>query len=597
MTRRIPRPAFFSFCGRAVSAGLLAFCLAALPWVGGCGTGDSGKPEAEFVFANRGEVTQLDPNKMSWAQDIRIGQALYEGVYTLDPETLDPILGTGQDVQHSDDYKTWTIRLRPDAKWSNGDDVTADDFVFAWRRNMREPGDYSYLVTEYVRGADDYAKAYQKDPKSADFSAVGIEKVDDHTLKVELANPVPYFPDLLAFVSYWPLNEKSMEPFKETGKDGGELYDEAFTQAGKLVTNGAYKLTRWDLKQGQTLEMNEFYWDKNHVKSRTVRSLDLPDANLAFQRYERGMIDWITDIPGQQAYDMRQAGRKDLHVFPAYGTYFWTLNTADKLKDGSANPLSDVRVRQALVGAIDKQQIVDTIAKMDQMVTDVYVPKNADYFPGYKHPTGIAYDVDASKKLLAEAGYPGGRGFPRLKLLFNTGTGDHEAIAQNLARQWKEKLGVEFDLDPVEMAQFKDRYSPKLVKSADGAAHLEAGDFALARGSWYGDYMDVTTYTDKYLPLALNNDAVWDSPRYAALCQQAKTEADPQKRLDLLAQAEQILVTACPILPLYHYTNTFIEKPGVSGIPENPRNMVAMKNVETPRSTGPGAAPKVAAAK
>ena len=570
-----------------------------LPVAGGVLGCDGAKPEAEFVFANRGEVTQLDPNQMSWMQDIRIGQALFEGVYTLDPATLDPILGTGEKVTHSDDYKTWTIALRPDARWTNGDPVTSDDFIFAWTRNMREPGDYSYLVTEYVRGGDAYAKAYQKDPKAADATelpGVGIERVDNRTIKVELANPVPYFPDLLAFVSYWPLNAKSMEPFKETADNGAVRYTAKWTQAGNLVSNGAYRLARWDLKQGQTLEMNEHYWDAKNVACRTVRSLDLPDANLAYQRYEKGLIDWVTDLPGQQAYDLKQQGRSDLHVFPAYGTYFWSFNTGDKLADGSANPLSDLRVRQALVGAVDKPEIVNTIAKMDQMPTDVYVPKNATYFDGYQHPTGIAYDVEASRKLLAEAGYPGGKGFPRLKLLFNTGTGDHEAIAQNLARQWKEKLGVEFDLDPVEMAQFKDRYSPTLEKGPDGIPHLKAGDFALARGSWYGDYMDVTTFTDKYLPLSLNNDAVWDSPEYAQLCQQAKTETDPQKRLDLLARAEQILVTACPILPIYHYTGTFLLKDDVRGITDNPRSMIAMKNLATPRSTGPGAGQKVAKA-
>ena len=591
---------------RFLTAGLLAVGLLAVPFLTGCGDNEVSRDgadgsasradpdaEAEFVFANRGEVTQLDPNQMSWMQDIRVGQALFEGVYTLDPETLDPILGAGESVEHNDDYTRWTITIKDDAAWSNGDDLTSDDFLFAWRRNMREPGDYSYLVNEYISGAEAYADAYSKGPRRADgdlWSDVGIEKVDDKTLRVTLNNPVPYFPDLLAFVTYWPLNEAAMEPFKETADDGRVTYDPQFTQPGNLVSNGAYVLDRWDLKQGQTLVMNEHYWDADNVRSRTIRSLDLPNHELAFQRYEKGSIDWITDVPGQFASDMRQAGREDLHVFPAYGTYFWTFNCSDTRPDGSANPLADVRVRQALTAAIDKREIVDTITKMDQMPTDVYVPKNEEYFEGYKHPTtGIAFDVDEAKRLLADAGYPGGEGLPRLKLLFNTDTGNHKDIAQNLARQWREKLGVEFDLDPVEMAQFKDRYSPSLQTRDDGTQYLKPGDFDLARGSWYGDYMDVTTFTDKYLPLALNNDAVWVNDEYKRLTERAKTEGDAQKRLDLLAEAEAILVREVPILPLFHYTNTFIKAPYVSGIPENPRMMVMMKNVETPRSTGPGA--------
>ena len=567
----------------------LALNLGCEPGGGGGGAAGSsyGQAEAEFVFSNRGEVTVLDPNKMSWMQDIRVGQGLYEGIYTLDPETLDPILGAASEVTHSDDYKTWDITIRDDAKWSNGDDLTADDFVFAWRRNLREYGDYSSLVSEYVAGADDYKKAYQEDPRAADFSQVGIVKTGEKSLRVELAFPVPYFPDLLAFVSYWPVHEGSMAEFKQTADDGREFYDLGFTNPGKLVTNGPYKLDEWQRKQGLTLAMNEHYWDKDSVKSRTIRCLDLKDHNLAYQRYEDGQIDWLTDIPGEFANSMREAGRTDLRVFPAYGTYFWTFNTHPTLPDGSDNPLAETRVRQALAAAIDKVDIVETIKKMGEMPTDVYVPKNAEYFDGYRHPEGIATDVERANALLDEAGFEDRSAFPKLKMLYNTDTGDHAAVAENLARQWREKLGLEFDLDPVESAQFKQRYSPKLVGKGD-EARLEPGDFAIARGSWYGDYMDVSTFTDKYRATGGNNDAVWVNERYNELLDEAKLEADPQRRLDLLAEAEGILVTEVPILPLYHYVNTYILDEDVTGIPENPRMMISMKNVATPRSTGPG---------
>ncbi|MEM8873707.1 MAG: peptide ABC transporter substrate-binding protein [Planctomycetota bacterium] len=594
------RPTFVS-CRRLVTSSFLS--VAALVAVVGCddsaefaGPEINPDAEAEFVFANRGEVTQLDPNQMSWMQDIRIAQGMWEGIYRLDAATLEPVLGVGESVEHSEDFKTWTITLKDNAKWNNGDPVVAGDFIFAWKRHLHEAGYYSYLVEKYIVGAKEYSETYREGgPDMADESMLGMRAIDDRTLEVNLTRPVAFFPDLLTFTVYWPMHEASMEPFKEVDDKGRVTYADNWWQptADGPVTNGAYKLDRNDQKQGQTLVMNEHYWDAENVKSRTVRSISPIEHNLAFQRYENGLIDWLTDIPGQFAYDMRQSGRDDLLVGPAFGTYFWSFNTDPQLADGTDNPISDVLVRKALSAAVDKQEIVDTIVRMDQMVATTFIPQNANYFDGYNHPTGIDYDVEQAKKWLAEAGYPNGEGFPRLKLFYNTGTGDHEQIAQNLARQWREKLGIEFDLDPVEMAQFKVRYKPEYAETDEMRAiagdGLRAGEFAISRGSWYGDYMDVTTFTDMFMPDSLNNTPGWVSEEYARLCNEAAQTIDPQARLDLYAQAEQLLIDEAVIMPIYHYVNTFIKNPAVDGIPMNPRNMVMLKAVETPRSTGPGA--------
>ncbi len=556
----------------------------------GVKTSDNPRAEAEFVFANRGKVNTLDPGQMSWMQDIRVAQALFEGVYALDPVTLDPVLGAAEEVTHNDDYTEYTIRLKAEARWSNGDPLKADDFIFAWRRMMRQPGYYSYLVNDYIRGASEYAEAYRTDARSADFGSVGIEKIDDRTFRVELAHPTAFFPDLLAFPAYYPLHAPSMEAHKRVDEETGrERYESSFAAAGRLVSNGAYRLTRWDQNTGQTLEMNEHYWDRENVRSRTVRALDSDDFNLAFERYREGLIDWITEVPGLNAYEMRQAGRDDIHVFPAYGTYFWTFNTSARLPDGRENPLSDVRVRRALSAAIDKQEIVNTITRNDEMPTDVFVPKNGEYFEGYPHPTGVQYDVAAAKRLLAEAGYPDGKNFPRLTMLYDTDNPVHGSVGQNLARQWREKLGVELDLNGMEHLQFRDKYKPTMEELSDGTRRLKAGDFAISRGSWYGDYLDVTTFTDMFMPLSLNNTAVWDNKEYERLCNLARDTADPQERLKIMAQAEQLFLNEAPILPLFHYTNRFAHRPDIQGISRSPRNMVIIKNVQTPRSTGPGA--------
>lgn len=523
-------------------------------------------PKADFVFVNRGDIGTLDPNRMSWMQDIRIGYALFEGLYALDPDTLDPVPGAAQSIDVSTDKRIYTFHMRDNGRWSNGDPVTSNDFIFAWRRMLEEPGDYTYLFF-YITGARQYSDAFAKDPRSADWNNVGIKAPDAKTLVVTLTNPTPFFPDIVAFAPMFPLNPKSMEKFRQVDSASGRTsYDAAFTQPPNLITNGPYMLTRWQLKVGQTLTKNPHYWDAANVISNTIESQNYDDPLLAFQKYDQGEVDWLADTTGDIAAQLRDAGRKDVKIFPSFGTYFYSFNCKPLLPGNRKNPFADVRVRQALTMAIDKNPVVQNVTKLGEPITSVYVPPT---FPTYKHPTGLPYDVEKAKSLLAEAGYPGGKGFPPVKLTFNTEFNDHKLIAEIISRQWNEKLGINIELDGVEIKQFQARLHDK--------------DYDVARASWYGDYNDVSTFTDKYLSDSLNNDSAWVNPEYDRLLHAAEKEIDPQKRLDLLSQAEQILVTEVPIIPLYHYVNKYVMRDNVKGVPLNPRNMVIFKKVTAGR--------------
>jgi oligopeptide transport system substrate-binding protein len=521
--------------------------------------------KADFIFVNRGEVSTLDPNRMSWMQDIRIGQAIYEGLHTLDPATIKPVLGAAEKMDLSDDGLVYTFTIRANAKWSNGDPVTAKDFAFAWRRMLETPGDYSYLFY-YIKGAEDFEKAFAQDPKSADYSTVGIEVVSDKVLKVTLRNPTPFFPDLTAFAPYWPMNERAMTPYRRVDARGVVTYDATFMRPPNLVSNGPFKVTSWEPKVGQMLVQNEHYWDRANVRSRTIQSLTIEDELLAFEKYDRGEIDWLADMTGNIASKMRDAGRKDVKIFPSFGTYFYTFNCSDVLPGNRRNPFRDMRVRQAFTMAIDKQPIVDNITKLDEQICSVYVPPT---FEGYNHPEGLPFDPERARQLLADAGYPGGRSFPSVKLLFNPEFNQHKLIAEYIRREWQEKLGVTVELESVEIVQFRERLNKK--------------DYDVARASWYGDYMDISTFTDKYRSTSLNNDSNWRNAEYDELLNKAEAEVDPQKRADLLAQAENILVTEVPILPLYHYVNTWAYRDHVTGIIENPKMMVMLKHVSAGR--------------
>jgi oligopeptide transport system substrate-binding protein len=533
---------------------LLLLLAGAMAW-----SGTAAEPPADFRFINRGEIKTLDPNRMSWMQDIRIGLALWEGLYQLDPTTMSPSLGSAGRVDVSDDKLVYTFHIRPEARWSNGDPLAAKDFVFAWRRMLEEPGDYTSLLY-YVRGAQAYSEAFAAKGQP-DFATVGVEAVDAKTLRVSLVNPVPFFPDLCAFPSFFPLHEPSMRPFAEVDPDTKRTtYRKDFTKPPHLVTNGPYRMHAWAYKRRLRLVASDHYWDKGNVRSRVIDQVSADDPFAAFQIYNSGGVDWLAEVHPEIGKALRRQGRDDLRVHGGFGTYFYSFNTLPKLPDGAPNPFHDVRVRRALAMAVDKRPIVENVTGMGETAATTYVPPGI--FAGYPSPKGQSYDPDAARRLLAEAGFPGGRGFPRVTLLFNTGA-HHDKVAQIVRRQWLDGLGVDVSLEGVEVKVFGER--------------LHNQRYAVARASWIGDYQDVSTFTDKYRSVSENNDAKWSSAAYDDLCAQATREPDPAKRLALLSKAEGILLDEVPIIPMYYYLNTYLHGDHVKGIEPNPKNMQNFK--------------------
>jgi oligopeptide transport system substrate-binding protein len=259
---------------------------------------------------------------------------------------------------------------------------------------------------------------------------------------------------------------------------------------------------------------------------------------------------------------------------------------------GGKNPLADVRVRQALAMALDKNVVVNNITRMGELPARTYVPPDGT-LPGYEwvdvedssryytdeqlrellssstaltgQGPGLPYDIDRARKLLAEAGYPGGRGFPVLPVTYNTDSTTRGKMVQVLKNQWKENLGIDVELRGVELKTYRDLVTKK--------------EYAIAPVAWYGDYPDASTFTDKYLSTSLQNDAAYESAEYDALLKQAEQEPDQAKRLRLLEQAEHMLNTEMPIVPLYHYVNVSLSRDNVHGCEPNGRNITIFKHV------------------
>jgi oligopeptide transport system substrate-binding protein len=580
-----------------IPVAFLALLAGAVVWSGGTAT-----RRADFTYIDRGDIFTLDLNQVSYMQDFRLLYGIREGLFGSDPETLRPIKTGAADYQLSPDNKVWTFRLRPDAKWTNGDPVTAHDYVFSWRRMLEEPGEYTYLWYG-IRNARKYEEAYTKG-EPIDFKAVGVEALDSHTLRVTLDNPLTYFPELLAFPVFYPRNERSMEPFKVPQSGGKHSYRAEYTRpaprpgAPGVVTNGPYEMKVWEFKRRIIIEKSDSYWDKANVKlDRIEKSVN--DNKLGqFLSYESGAVEWLSDVDADLAAELLKNKRTDLRTSPAFGTMFMTLMVRPKLPDslgGGKNPLADVRVRQALAMSVDKQFIVDNITRIGELPARTYLPPDGTlpdfrWLPGPfdtgRKPTepytdveirkllaqppqpngpGLPYDIAKARQLLAEAGFPNGRGFPPLPILFHSENVVRGKIAQALKNQWKAALNIDFTVQTLEGKIVKERVSKK--------------DYAIATVTWFGDYPDASTFTDKYHSTSLQNDSDYVDPAYDALLAEAQREADPAKRTEILSRAEHKLDTEVPVIPIYHYVNAYLSRDNVHNVAPNPRSIVLFKSV------------------
>ncbi len=544
----------------------------------------TGARAGELRFVSSAELNTLDPQKMSWLQDIRIAQCLFEPlvVYRLPAGTVEGGAASSWDI--SPDQATYTFHLRPGAHWSNGDPVTAHDFIYAWRRAMLPDlaSDYSYLLFR-IRGAqaffdwrnkqlEAYASAQDHSPAAAQAlwdrarrhfaRTVGLEAPNPLTLVVHLEHPTPYFLELAAFCTFMPVDPASIARFISINPDTGMLQqDPLWTRPGNLVSNGPYVLDRWRFKRDIHLAVNPTYWDRAAVKNDGITQLTISEVLLSLIDYHRGDVQWLPDLPSTSptVADLANAGRSDVHKVPMAGTYFYNFNCAPTLANGRRNPLADPRVRRALALTIDRRIIVTKITRLNQPIAYTFIPPGV--IPGYSPPLPPqpANPVAEARKLLAEAGYPGGRNLTGLSILYNT-EGGHLAIAQTIQANWHQALGVSVTLEGVEPRMFSQR--------------LRQHNFTISRAAWIGDYRDPTTFLDKFITGNGNNDAQYSNPAFDALMHQAELQPDQARRMAILEKAEALMLADQPIAPIFHYVFVEMYDPRkVQGLESGPWNI------------------------
>ncbi len=535
------------------------------------------------------ELITLDPQRMSWMADIRIANCLFEPLLVVKVPSLELEPGAAERWEVSDDGLTYTFHLRPEAKWSNGDPLTAHDYIYAWRRAMLPDlaADYSQLLFR-IDGAEKFFKwrteqlaAMSKvggattaqqlwEQTEAEFlRTVGLQAPDDKTLVVKLVQPTPYFLQLVSFATFMPVHRKSVAALTQLDPVTGVVKQNSeWTKPENLVTNGPYKLDRWRFKRDLQLSVNPHYWNRGAMKNSGISQEYMPDLQPALLTYQRGKADWIPDIPTAHplAADLVTQRRPDTHVTPAAGTYFYNLNCNPKLNDGSPNPLHDPRVRRALSMGIDRTLIVQKVTRLRQPEAVTFVPPQA--IAHYPSPVevGVTHNVEQARKLLIEAGYPEGRGLTGLSILYNT-EGGHESIAQQIKNAWATNLGVTVTLEGVEKLTFGQR--------------LKTQNYTISRASWFGDYRDPTTFLDKYHSGNGNNDARYKNAEYDALLEAAAKQTDRDERMATLARAEAMMLADQPLAPIFHYAMISMFDPAkVKGLSPNAWGQYRLEQVE-----------------
>lgn len=494
------------------------------------------EPSGEKILRtnNSSEPGSLDPALAQGTHESWVLDHVFEGLMKLDSSGK-VVEGMAKEVKVSDDDLTYTFTLRDDAKWSNGDPVTAEDFEFSWKRALDPElaADYAFQLY-YIKGAEAY------NAEGASLDDVGIKALDEKTLEITLEAPTGYFLELTAFYTYYPVNKKVVEGNAKWANN-----------ADTHVSNGPFTLTEWVHDASLKIRKNNNYYDAASVKLDGVDFTIIDDVNTTWQAYEGGDYDFLVEVPQAVTAKMQAENNPELVIGGMVGTYYYNLNSKVK-------PFSNVKVRKGLSMTLDRKTIVEKITQGGQIAAEGVVPFGMFDENGgeYRDNVGqlVEYNVEEGKKLfeegLAEEGMTADD-FKQMVLLYNTSEG-HKKIAQAAQEMWRTNLGVEIQLENVDFQVKLDRE--------------KAGDFHISRAGWIGDYMDPMTFVDLWLSTSSFNDSKYNNPEYDKLVLTAKGTADQNIRFDSMRAAEKMIMEDMPVIPVYFYTQPYAQKSYVSGV-------------------------------
>ena len=480
----------------------------------------------DFVMNNGSEPQSLDPALTSGVPEGRLCYSLFEGLVVNDARTSLPVPALSDKWTVSADQKTYTFHIRP-ARWSDGAPITAQDFVNAWMRVLdpRTAAAYAYIIGDSVEGAGAYNKGRGK------AEDVKIKALDPQTLQVTFVGPLPYALSMLTHSAF------VVTPSQAIARFGSN-----WVKPGNFVGSGPFVLKTWRPQDRIVVEKNPNYWDAKDIKLHSITYLPIEDANVAYDKFKAGEIDYLPDdsVPVGKIDEIKL--RKDYFHMAGSSVYYFIFNTTKA-------PFNDVRVRKALAMAVNRQDLVDKVLKSGDIASAGLVPA----IQGYQTAKGNAFNVAEARKLLAQAGFPNGQGFPKVPLIYNT-SGRHKLICEYVQQAWKSNLGIDVELHNLEWGTFLD-------------TRQKTHDFLIARAGWLADYPDAGNYLDMFRTRAGNNDGLYSNAKFDALMEKASRMAGGEARNKVMEEAEDILVTRDQaVSPWFFYVNKSLLSPKWTGI-------------------------------
>ncbi|MDE9434920.1 oligopeptide ABC transporter substrate-binding protein OppA [Xenorhabdus bovienii] len=488
--------------------------------------------EKQVLVRNNGSEPQsLDPHKIEGVPESNIARDLFEGIVINGPNgEILPGVATHWENQ---DFKVWTFHLRKDAKWSNGDPVTAQDFVYSWRR-LADPNTASpyasYLQYAHILNVDDVIKGKQK------TESLGVKALDDHTFQVTLSEPVPYLVRLLIHSTMSPVHRATVEK-----------YGDRWTQPQNFVGNGAYKLKSWSINERLVFERSSTYWDNKNTIIDQVTFLPISSEVTDVNRYRSGEIDiTYSNLPIELFQKLKKEIPDQLRVNPYLCTYFYEINNQKP-------PFNDPRVRTALKLGMDRDLITNKVKAQGDTPAYGWVPPYIADFkdekPDWYTKLNQQQRNEEAKKLLVEAGFSKDNPL-KISLLYNT-SDLHKKMAIAAAAIWKKNIGVEVSLENQEWKTFLDT--------------RHQGNYDIARAGWCADYNEPTTFLNVKLSYSSNNTAHYKSEAFDALMKEALKVKSDAERVEIYKQANALIDKDSAVVPLYYYVSTRLVKPYVGG--------------------------------